>query len=141
MACFYVTISGKFERFQCFNFETDFLENENLFWKAGGTNIENASFLYKTAIWEANVKTNRLVSTKWTYHKFFWKLYFSLRTPYKKFIWCTNNANGRICTFWKCCSFIWQCFFPVSILIETHILYVSLTQSTRTVNWFQHSTV
>ena len=34
-ACFYVTISGNFERFQYFNFETDFLENENLFQKTG----------------------------------------------------------------------------------------------------------
>ena len=33
------------------------------------TKIENASFPYKTAISEANVKTNRMVSTKWTYHK------------------------------------------------------------------------
>ena len=29
--CFYVTISGKFEHFQYFNLETDFLENENFF--------------------------------------------------------------------------------------------------------------
>ena len=35
MACFYVTISGNFERFQYFNFETNFLENENLFQKTG----------------------------------------------------------------------------------------------------------
>ena len=35
-ASFYVTISGNFERFQCFNFETDFLENENPFQKIGG---------------------------------------------------------------------------------------------------------
>ena len=33
------------------------------------TKIENASFLYKTALSEANVKTNSMVSTKWTYHK------------------------------------------------------------------------
>ena len=32
---FYVTISGYFERFQYFNFETDFLETENLFQKTG----------------------------------------------------------------------------------------------------------
>ena len=32
-ACFYVTISGNFKRFQCFNFETDFLENKNPFQK------------------------------------------------------------------------------------------------------------
>ena len=31
--------------------------------------IENASFPYKTAIWEVNFKTNRMVCTKWTYHK------------------------------------------------------------------------
>ena len=33
------------------------------------TKIENALFLYKTAISEANVKTNRMVTTKWTDHK------------------------------------------------------------------------
>ena len=33
------------------------------------TEIENASFAYKTVISEANVKTNGMVSTKWTYHK------------------------------------------------------------------------
>ena len=31
--------------------------------------IENASFPYKTAISEANVKTNKMVTTKWAYHK------------------------------------------------------------------------
>ena len=46
-ACFYMTIKGNFERFQYFNFETDFLENENLFQKTGvpvfveSTKIEN----------------------------------------------------------------------------------------------------
>ena len=34
-ACFYVTISVNFERFQYFNFETDFLKKENLFQKTG----------------------------------------------------------------------------------------------------------
>ena len=34
-ACFYVTISKSFKRFQYFNFETNFLENENLFQKTG----------------------------------------------------------------------------------------------------------
>ena len=33
------------------------------------TKIENASFPYKTAISEANVKTNRMVTTKWAYHR------------------------------------------------------------------------
>ena len=35
LACFYVTISGNFERFQYLNFETDYLENENLFQNTG----------------------------------------------------------------------------------------------------------
>ena len=35
------------------------------------TKIENASFSYKTAISEANVKTNKMVTTKWIYHKEF----------------------------------------------------------------------
>ena len=33
------------------------------------TKIKKASFPYKTAISEANVKTNKMVTTKWTYHK------------------------------------------------------------------------
>ena len=33
------------------------------------TKIENAPFPFKTALSETNVKTNRMVSTKWTYHK------------------------------------------------------------------------
>ena len=31
------------------------------------TSIESASFPYKTVMSEANIKTNRMVSTKWTY--------------------------------------------------------------------------
>ena len=34
-----------------------------------GTKIEKASFPYKTAISEANVRTNRIVTTKWAYHR------------------------------------------------------------------------
>ena len=33
------------------------------------TKIEKASFPYKTAISEANVKTNRMITTKWAYHR------------------------------------------------------------------------
>ena len=88
------------------------------------TNIENASFPYKTATSEANVKTNKMVTTKWSYHKersfastiCFWKFYFSLRTFYTELICCTNNPNAHVCTFCKHWSFIWRCFSPVSIL-------------------------
>ena len=91
------------------------------------TKIENASFPYKNAISEANVKTNKMVSAKWTYNKersfasnyfiFFSTLFcFSLRTSYKELIWCTNDPNAHIRTFCKRWCFIWRCFFPVSIL-------------------------
>ena len=33
--CFCVTINGNFERFQYFNIEIDFMENENLFQRTG----------------------------------------------------------------------------------------------------------
>ena len=42
------------------------LENRFL---VDSTKFENASFRYKTAISEADVKTNKFVTTKWTYHK------------------------------------------------------------------------
>ena len=73
--CFYVEISEKFEHFQYFNFEEGFLRNENFFQKLENrflverTKIEEASSSYKTAISEANVKTNRMVTTKWAYHR------------------------------------------------------------------------
>ena len=31
--------------------------------------IENVSFSFKTVLPEATVKTNRMATTKWTYHK------------------------------------------------------------------------
>ena len=70
-----MTISESFKRFQYFNFETNFLENENFFQKievpflVETTKIESTSFPFKTALSEANVKTNRMATTKWTYDK------------------------------------------------------------------------
>ena len=69
-----------------------FRKTKTIFKKLGyrfsveSTKIENASFLHKTAMSEANVKTNKMVTTKWTYHKersfagnyfIFWKFCFS----------------------------------------------------------------
>ena len=74
LACFYLTTTENFEHFQYF--EINFLKNENLFQKTGlpfffgeSTKIENATFPYKTTLSEANVETNRVGSTKWTYRK------------------------------------------------------------------------
>ena len=46
----------------------------------------------------------------------FWKFYSRLRTSYKEFIWCTNDPSLHIRTFCKRWSFIWRCFFLLSIL-------------------------
>ena len=56
-------ISENFDHFHYFNFEQDFLENENILKKLENdflfecTKIEKAPFPYKSAISEANVKT------------------------------------------------------------------------------------
>ena len=53
------------------------MKNANPFQKSGvpflveSTEIENAIFPYKTALSEAYIKTNRIESTKWIYHKEF----------------------------------------------------------------------
>ena len=68
-----MTICDNFKRFQYFYFETDFLEKENLFQKTGvsllieTTKIENTSF--QIALLEANIKTNKMATTKWTHHE------------------------------------------------------------------------
>ena len=81
------------------------LTSKQIFWKmktffkkpeyhflVESTKIENTSFPYKTAISEANVKANKMLTTKWTYHKersfasnyfIFQKFCFSLRTQYR----------------------------------------------------------
>ena len=65
-----MTITRNFERFQYINFETNFLKNQNPFRKleyrflVDSTKIENATFPYKAALPEGNVKTNRMGSTK-----------------------------------------------------------------------------
>ena len=66
---FFCDNQWKFERFQYFNFETDFWKTKFFIKKleyhflVESFKIENASFPYETAISEANVKTNRMVST------------------------------------------------------------------------------
>ena len=65
---FYVTISEDFKRFQYFNFETDFVENENLFQKTGelkALRLKRHHF-HKMCHIRSQCKTNRMVTTKWT---------------------------------------------------------------------------
>ena len=46
----------------------------------------------------------------------FWKFCLILRISYKELLWCPSNPNVHIPTFCKRWSFIWRCFFHVSIL-------------------------
>ena len=61
--------------FNTFNFETNFWKTKTFLKELGyrllveTSKIENTSFPFKTALSETNVKTNRMATTKWTYHK------------------------------------------------------------------------
>ena len=75
LACFYVTTTENFDCIYYFIFESNFLKKGRLFQKTWiwflvqGTKIECAIFSDKTALPEANVKTNRMGITKWIFHK------------------------------------------------------------------------
>ena len=126
-----MTISGNFQRFQCFNVEADFLENENIFQKAGvpffswkhwlRTHHFHTKLQYQKPIlrqrewWVQNGPITKIgVSPVTTL--FFWKFCFRLRTSYEELIWCTNDLNAHIPSFCKRWRFIWWCFFNMSIL-------------------------
>ena len=86
--------------------------------------IENASLPYKTAMSEADVKTNRIVSTNWTNHKErsnYFVFFENLVSVYKELFWCTDDPNVHIHTFTKRWNFIWGGFFPVRILKVQHV--------------------
>ena len=104
------------------------------------TKIENISFPFKTASSEANVKTTRMATTKWTYHKeqsfssncfILLKICFSFSTSLKELIWGTNDPNIHIRISRKRWSLFLGCFFPVSILNNVIIIsrYIDLITS------------
>ena len=131
-----MTISGNFEIFNSWTLKQIFWKTKIFFKKLGyrfvvqSYKIENATFPYKTTLSEANVKTNRIGITKWTYCKErnfanddfnFLIFFFSLKTPCKELIWF------HIHTFRKRWSFIWGCFFSVGILNFTYFTFFFLT--------------
>ena len=101
------------------------------------TKIENASFPYKTAMSEANVKTNRIVSTKWTYHKersfainhfiffnFFFNFlfFFSIQESLVKS--CFDDVHVH--TFRSRCNFIWR-WFSLWVSISKYRSFCAIT--------------
>ena len=79
------------------------------------------TFRYKTALSEANVKTNRMGSTKWTYHKE--QSFASNHFPFSKILFQFRNLVYRVdlmyqppkCPysyFSKALEFYFRVFFP-----------------------------
>ena len=108
--------------FNTFTLKQIFLKNKNLFQQTfikllvESTKIESALFAYKTTLSEANVKTNWMGSTKWTYYNewsFASILFFEILFQCKNFLRVDlmyNYPNVHIHTFRKHWSSIWGCF-------------------------------
>ena len=88
------------------------------------TKIENALFPYKTAISEVNVKTNKMVTTKWTYHKewsfssnnfIFFKTLFQFKSPLQRFVVRTTQMPKFVLFV---SAGVLRCFFPVSLKLS-----------------------
>ena len=89
------------------------------------TKIDNITFPYKTALSEANVKTNRMGSTKLTYHKE--RSFASNHFPFSKILFQFRNLVYRVdlmyqpskCPysyFSKALEFYFSVFFLMTIL-------------------------
>ena len=80
------------------------------------TEIESASFPYKKSAISEAVKTNRMVTTKWSFasnYFIFLKFLFQFKNLLNKdLIWCTNNPNTHIRTFCKRWRFYLTVPFP-----------------------------
>ena len=92
-----MAISENFKRFNTLTLKQVFWKTKTIFKKLESRflvetpKIQNTSFPFKTALSEANVKTNRMATTKWTYHKewnfasnFVFGKFFPVLEPLKK---------------------------------------------------------
>ena len=84
------------------------------------TEIENGIFPYKTALPKANIKKNRMGSTKWNdifpvTTLFFLKILLQYKNLSWRGDWFTNHPDVHFHNFRKRWSFVWECFFPVCI--------------------------
>ena len=72
------------------------------------TEAENAPFPYKTALPEANVKTNKMGSTKWAYH-----IEWSFASNYfifSKILFQFKSLSQRVDTMYQPPKFPYSCF-------------------------------
>ena len=89
------------------------------------TKIENASVPYKTVISEANIMTNRMVSTKWTYHKE--RSFASNYFIFLKVLFQLKNLFQRVDLMYQMPRFLF--FVSAGVLFDgAFSLWVSLKQ-------------
>ena len=122
LACFFVRITGKFQRFQYFNFETIFLKKKA---KPFRKNWSTVFHLKVPRLTRQHFHSKRPCQKpisrqrKWgvqniaSNHCIYLKI---LRARYKELVCCTNQPNVHTHTFPKRWRFIWGCFLPVSYL-------------------------
>ena len=109
-ACFYVTISGNFKRFQYCSFEKDFLENENLSSKNWGTVFQLKALRLQMNYFHQEYQRASILNDEYKSGSitkngglpvttFFLKLFFSLST-YKELFRCISDPNAH-CKHWS----------------------------------------
>ena len=106
------------------------------------TKIEKASFSYKTAISEANVKTNRMVTTKWAYHRerSFTSNYFiflKVLFQFKNLLWIIDLMYQQP-KFRDSCDFCDRRCFRLCIIIKYKIVNVIIWQLVKEVKEDMH---
>ena len=133
-ACFNVTISGNFEHFQCFNFETNFLKNAKTLFKKLDYGFLVEILRLKTHHFHTKLSCQKpmLRQIEWGVQNrlltkngvlpvttlFFRKFCLNLRTSYEELIWCTNTTQMAI----------FMLFESVGVLFEgAFSLWVSLS--------------
>ena len=108
---------------------------------------ENASFPYKAAMPEANLKTNRIVTTKctnnhneWSFASiyFFLKLLFQFKN-HQELFWCTRDPNFTLIPFVSAGILFGGVFFPVSILNSCERSLSNLIMVSSMKIYFDHS--
>ena len=128
----YVTITRNLNVFNALTLKKNFWKNQTVFKKleysflVESTKIKNITSTYKTALSEANLKTNRKkcipavqkgpIKKRGVLPVKKSRRFFNLRTSNKELIWWTHHPNVHTHTFRKRWNFISECIFPVSIL-------------------------
>ena len=104
-----------------------FLKKLKYCFLAESIRIENSTFLYKTALSEANVKGNRIERSFASNSFIFLKILFQCKDVFTKSWLDVPSTNMSIfILFCKRWNFVWGCFFPMSTLKITETVRMFL---------------